>query len=406
MNLKKIIIYSLATTYPESSKSTKPHFVHILNKELVKFGASVLAISYHLKGSICNETLDSVEIRRFRYFPEKYELDAKSIPDELNKSKFGIAKVIIMIFVFFLFTFFTCLKRKPNIIHGQWAFPGGYIAYIIAKIFGVKSVITVHFAEIPLLKRFKFLQKTVVRGLNHSSQVVAVSNHTKNELVSMGVKKEKIIVIRATPNFVEHTSDTELLKEFRSKITSQDHKIILFLGRLVEHKGVNYLIKSIPEISTKNVHLIIAGKGIMEKEWKQLTKSLGLEKQITFFGSPSHEELGWLHGISDIFVCPSIIDARGNTEGLGLVIPEAMESGLPVIASAVGGIVDIIKNESNGLLVPQKDPTSIAKAIERIISDKKLEKKFIENSKETLKEFSTKIIAEKYFDLYKTLMNS
>jgi len=82
-----------------------------------------------------------------------------------------------------------------------------------------------------------------------------------------------------------------------------------------------------------------------------------------------------------------------------------MESGLPVVASSVGGIIDIIKNESNGLLVPQKDSISIAKAIEKIISDKKLEEKIIENSKETVNEFSPKMIAVKYFELFKTLVN-
>ena len=210
---KKISIYSLTTTYPESSESTKPQFVHVLNRELVKFGASVQVISQHLKGSCSKEIIDSVPVKRFRYLPERYELFTKSIPDELNKSKFGIIKVSVMIIIFSLFTFFTCLKKRPDIIHGQWAFPGGYIAYLIAKIFGVKSVITVHFAEIPLLKRFKFLRKIVVHGLNRSSQVVTVSNHTKNELVSLGVKKEKILIIRATPNFVEHVSNIEFLKK-------------------------------------------------------------------------------------------------------------------------------------------------------------------------------------------------
>jgi len=403
MDSNEITIYSLATTYPESSQSIKPHFVHVLNKELVKLGAFVLVITQHLKDSMLNEIIDSIEVRRFRYLPEKYQLYSRSIPDELNKSKSGSLKVLILIIVFFFFTFFTCLKKNPDIIHGQWAFPGGYIAYLVAKIFRKKSVITVHFAEIPLLKRFKFLKKIVVNGLNKSSKVVAVSNYTKNELVLMGVKKDKITVIRSTPNFVEHTSNTELLKEFRNKITSQDNKIILFVGRFVEHKGVDYLIKSISEISTKNIHLIIAGSGVMEDQWKQLVKSLDLENQITFFNSPSHKELGLLHDISDVFVCPSIIDARGNTEGLGLVIPEAMESHLPVIASSVGGIVDIIKNESNGLLVDQKDSTLIAKAIERIISDAKLANKLVENSQETVKEFSPQNIAEKYLKLFETI---
>jgi len=107
-----------------------------------------------------------------------------------------------------------------------------------------------------------------------------------------------------------------------------------------------------------------------------------------------------LHDISDVFVCPSIIDSKGNTEYLGLVIPEAMESGLPVIASSVGGIIDIVKNDVNGILVPQKDSKSIARALERVIEDKVLAKKLVENSKATVKEFSPQTIAQEYAKIF------
>ena len=131
--------------------------------------------------------------------------------------------------------------------------------------------------------------------------------------------------------------------------------------------------------------MIIAGYGILLKKLQALTKSLGLEKKVTFEVAPSNERLGMIHGISDVFVLPSIIDSRGETEGLGLVIIEAMKSGLPVIASSVGGILDIVKHEENGLLVRSKDPLSIAQAIQRIISDKKLEKKIIHNANQNCK---------------------
>ena len=77
-----------------------------------------------------------------------------------------------------------------------------------------------------------------------------------------------------------------------------------------------------------------------------------------------------------------------------------MKSGLPVVASAVGGIVDIIKNEENGILVPQKDSKSIARALERVIGDKVLAKKLVENSKATVKEFSPQTIAQEYTKIF------
>ena len=151
--------------------------------------------------------------------------------------------------------------------------------------------------------------------------------------------------------------------------------------------------------------MIIVGYGVLLEQLKNLTKSIGVEKNVTFFGPASPKEVANLYAISDVFVLPSIIDSGGFTEAMGLVIPEAMRSELPVIASSVGGIVDIIEDEVNGLLVQQKDPKSIANAIERIISDKSLEKKIIENSKETVKQFYPETIATQHSKIFKNLLD-
>lgn len=114
--------------------------------------------------------------------------------------------------------------------------------------------------------------------------------------------------------------------------------------------------------------------------------------------------MGLLHDISDVFVCPSIIDSHGETEALGLVIPEAMESKLPVIGTSVGGIPDMIKNEINGILVTQKDPKAIALAIDKILNNSEFTKKIIQNSHSTVEEFLPEIIAKKYLTLFEDIM--
>ena len=212
----------------------------------------------------------------------------------------------------------------------------------------------------------------------------------------MGVHKNKFVRITGPPNFVEHTGDTQFLEEYKKKFTTASKKIILFVGRLVELKGTEYLIRSLLEIKNIDVHLIVAGNGVLMDTLKILVSTLELENKVTFFGRADRKQLGYLHDISDIFVCPSIIDSTGSTEGMGLVVPEAMESGLPVIASSVGGLIEMIKHEENGLLVPQKDPLSIAKAIERILSDKTFQSKIITNSKKIVEEFSPQVTGKKY----------
>jgi len=274
----------------------------------------------------------------------------------------------------------------------------------MSRIFGKKSIVTIHGGELPLLKKFKFLRKIVVHSLNKSSLVIANSNFTKKELISLGVRNEKIIISKVPPNFLDCTSDKETLKDFRNKFTTPDTKIILFVGRLVERKGVEYAIRSLKEIKSLKIHLLIVGGGELIESLQNLTTSLGLNGKVTFFGRASNDELSLLYGISDIFVCPSITDSRGITEYLGLVIPEAMKFGLPVIASSVGGIVDTVKNEVNGLLVPPKNPKAISKAIERIIVDENLKRKIVENSKITVRDFSPKKIAQKHLEIFKSIL--
>ena len=403
MDNNKLKICSLATTYPESVTSTKPKFVHVLNKEMAKLGVNIKVIVPHTKNSLRTQTMESVLIRRFKYLPENYELNERSIPDEMKRSKLGRVKVALMVCIFFIFTYFECLKEKPDIIHGHWAFPGGYIAYIVSKLVGSKCVISVHGAETPLLKKSKFILKKTIDSLNKSHAVIVNSDYTKNEYKKLGVKEDKMTRINPSPNFVQHTQDKELLKKFRRRFVTDDSKIVLFVGRLVERKGVEYLIKAIPKIKATQMHVIIAGGGWLMNDLKELAISLGLDNKVSFFGPPTNEELGYLHDISDVFVVPSIVDSMGETEGLGLVIPEVMESGLPVIATAVGGIVDVVKNNENGILINQKDSDAIAEAVDKILSNKDFAGKLIQNSKKTVNEFLPSLIAKKHLEIFQTI---
>ena len=214
---------------------------------------------------------------------------------------------------------------------------------------------------------------------------------------------KKRLTINPPPNFVQHTQDKELLKKFRRRFVADGSKIILFVGRLVERKGVEYLIKAIPKIKTSQVHVIIAGGGWLMNDLKELVSSLELDNKVTFFGPPTNEELGYLHDISDVFVIPSIVDSMGETEGLGLVIPEAMESGLPVIATSVGGIIDVVKNDENGILINQKDSNAIAEAVDKIFSNKDFADKLIQNSKKTVSNFLPSLIAKKHLEIFQKI---
>ena len=401
--IKNISLFSLATTYPNSEKSHKPKFVHLLNKELSNLGYDVEVIVPHVKGFLEKLTLNSINIHFFRYLPEKLELNNLSIPDELKKSKFNYLKIVILFTSFFFFTFRLAIKKNPDFFHGHWAFPTGVIAVILALLFKKKSLITSHYAEIPLIKKSKFLIKITSYFLNRATHIVAVSSFTKQELINLGIHAEKISIIKSTPNFISNNYSSEELILFKKTHFDLSDTLILFVGRLVENKGIKYLIEAIPKVSKKTLQLVIVGNGPLSIELQDLCKSLNLSNRVTFFQKIDDKDLAMIRTLSDIFILPSIIDSRGITEGLGLVIPEAMYSGLPVIASSVGGIPDIITHMKNGLLVPQKNSTSIAESIDLLLENPDLKNKIIRNSQKTLQEFMSSYIAQQYDTLIKKI---
>ena len=157
---------------------------------------------------------------------------------------------------------------------------------------------------------------------------------------------------------------------FRPLNISRDQDIfqIITVGYLIERKGFEYLIKAVNEVLKihNKVKLTIIGSGPLEQMLKKLIKDLGLENNIQILSNVSDEQLLEFYNSSDLFVLPSIVDSQGNTEGLGVVLLEAMACKLPVIGSNIGGIPDIIQDKVTGLLLPQKDVLKLSKAICRI----------------------------------------
>jgi glycosyltransferase involved in cell wall biosynthesis len=145
---------------------------------------------------------------------------------------------------------------------------------------------------------------------------------------------------------------------------------IVFVGRLVERKGVKHLIEAVRRLPVElRPHLTVIGEGPERQALEAQVRAAGLERRVKISGRVSDEALHAAYAGSDVMVLPSIYDTRGDTEGLGVVLLEAMSYGIPAVASDIGGITDIIENEKSGLLVPPADPEKLARALERLARD-------------------------------------
>ena len=157
----------------------------------------------------------------------------------------------------------------------------------------------------------------------------------------------------------------------RSSMRRRDDPFeLLFVGRLVRRKGVDVLLRAARILSSDSrLHVRIVGGGPELDALQRLASELGVQHRVTFDGVVSAARIDELFRECDALVLPAIVTESGDTEGLGVVLIEAMGYGKPVIASAAGGIVDIVSADETGLLVPPGDPDALAKAITRAMNE-------------------------------------
>jgi glycosyltransferase involved in cell wall biosynthesis len=147
---------------------------------------------------------------------------------------------------------------------------------------------------------------------------------------------------------------------------------LLAVGRFVGKKGYDYLLEAcrILKDSGLDFRLKLAGDGPLKKKLEKLSSRLGISPMVYFTGFISHDNMADLFISTDIFIMPSVIHSSGDRDGIPTVIMESLLHRLPVIATNVSGIPEVIEDGFTGLLIPEKDPSAIAKAVIRLVRDK------------------------------------
>ncbi|MEK7581926.1 MAG: glycosyltransferase family 4 protein [Patescibacteria group bacterium] len=227
----------------------------------------------------------------------------------------------------------------------------------------------------PFFIRFlKLIQALVARG---ADRIIVPSKYLKKIVSNWGVSKEKIFVVY---NSFDHND--KIFKE--SAPSPADEKIIVSVGRLVPWKGFITLISIIPRLIKHfpGIKLIIAGDGPERRNIENAVRNIGLESNIFLTGGLSKEKLFKYIKSADVFVLNT------SYEGFSHQLLEVMALGTPIITTTAGGNSEIIKNEENGILVAPDDRGALQKAIERILVDEELAKKFSIAGKKTVSFFT------------------
>lgn len=389
----------IGSTYPRSQDDHQvPWLRETVNRTVAK-GRRVHVLASSFRGG-AETPIDGVPVFRFRYAPANRETMTHD-EGAPNKAHGLVCQILGMLYI--LSGTFKAIRLaaqyRYDVVHVHWPFPHGVMGWLAARLTGAKYIANCHGAELAMGRQKKWIAHALAFALRRADRVICNSSHTRQEILN----------VSACPAAIIPYGSTVKIEKPAAKISKRPGEPIRLLtcGRLIERKGIDILLYALVNVLRHhNVILDITGKGDMEAQWKALAKELHLENVVTFHGFVSNEKLGELYRDCDLYVHPSIFDSRGDTEGLGVVLIEALMNQKPVVASGVGGIVDVIHHLQTGLLVEEKIPSDLADAINLLITQPELGQKLAQNGREfALWHFSWERVITKLDNTYEALIN-
>ncbi len=360
-------VLHIVTAFPRGEGDViTPWLVEML-RGLKGRGIDVEVFTSSYKG-LGRQVLYDIPVHRFRYFPRRWE---NLTHEEMTVDRLGRSPRYKILPIFYLMAgslaaWRLCRKNQYDVVHVHWPLPHALFGWIAQKACGANLVTTFYGAEVRWAKhsRLPLLRSFLAWAAKVSDRVTAISTYTKNEVRS--IAEVPVEVIPYTIGFSQKT-------EGKRQKSEGGRRTILTVGRLVERKGIRYLIDAMRLLPEKlKAELVVIGGGPLRKVLEDYAKVQGVQRMVRFAGKVSEEELSAYYRSASVYVQPAIVDSRGDTEMLGVVMLEAMYYGVPVVASQVGGIPDVVQEGETGLLVPEKNPKALALAIEKLLSDRKM----------------------------------
>ena len=248
----------------------------------------------------------------------------------------------------------------------------GWLVFPVRYLLRRRVIVYTHGEEVTEDSDWKLAR---MRGffLRHAHDIVSVSRFCKGQIVArFGVRADRIHVINNGVDLDFYRPGPR--DRSGLPVAARDSRLILSVGRFIERKGHEQLLRAMPAILEKipDAYCLIVGDGPLREQLRTLILTLGLQARCTILVGVKPDDLRQLYRDCDVFALPCRTLADGNTEGFGLVFLEANACGAPVIAGVAGGTIEAVDDGESGLLVDGSDPACIADAVTRVLSTKNL----------------------------------
>lgn len=362
-NKNKPTLLVLASTYPRWKDDHEPNFVHKLNQQL-RDHYDITVITSRAPGAKQDEILDSIRVKRFGYAPKQLEtlVYGGGILTNLRNDKWKWALVLPFLLSMAIYTRQQIKQQSPVAIHCHWIIPQGLVLWLLSLSFKLPPVlITSHGADLFSLKG-KTGTWIKAKTLQIANAVSVVSTPMKRAALELGAKDKTTYIAPMGFEFPEP-----------NKPSLRTPGEILFVGRLVEKKGLKYLIEAIPKVLDKvpECTLRVIGDGPERSALESLANNLALAGKVIFMGALPQTELPRYYQSASLFCAPFIEAENGDVEGLGLVTLEAMSFMCPVLVGDVPAIEDVIpaRHRRTCVTSPKNQHDLVAKITKKLTAE-------------------------------------
>ncbi len=353
-------VIHVVTAFPRTEDDLITPWMVELVREQRRSGieAEVLAPAY--RGSR-NHEISGIPVHRFRYAPAGLETltHDETVPERLiRRPHYG--GLLPSYLAGGLRAAAALGRSAPQVVHVHWPMPHALLGATLRHASAGRTAMVCSYYSVELNwvdKKLAWLRPLLRWSIRTADAVTAISSSTASRIQDFVPTPVSVVPFAAAVDLAD-------APEVRAPFAHDGPVELLFVGRLVERKGVEHLIRALPTLlRDRPVRLTVVGEGSWEPRLRETVRDSGMEEHVRFAGRATDSELRRLYAACDVFVLPAVVDRKGDTEGLGVVLLEALRFGRPVVASELGGIPDIVKPGRSGWLVPPGDPEALARTL-------------------------------------------
>ena len=397
----KILI--LTHTFPKYPRDSTAAFMHPLVMGLMAAGDDVTVLTpFHRE---LTPGAFPYPIVTYKYiWPEKFHVLGYSQTLH-HGTHFRLSTWLLSPMIIF-FCFIALLRLTRNhaydIVSVHWIVPNGIIAALVLALRKIPFTVTLPGSDVYVAQKFTFFKIAAHWAAERASAVYSDSPQYFKELATTGASLKRKAIIPYPVDFSQ-MGNSNYLRGLRKKLGLDARaRIVVSVGRLVEKKGIHYMIRALPQVLRKipNTHYVIVGDGDWRDHLEAEIDASRVRDHVHFVGNISRDEIGKYYRLADVFVAPSIRDSRGNIDDRPVAIIEAMARSRAVVATRFPGNALTIDDQT-GILVPQKKSAALASSVVKLLKLPTLRNRLGRNARRKVyKTFRHTVIGERYHTLF------